>query len=231
MGCLLLHHGPPAGWPPASLPSPSAVDHRGGDLPVFESGAVLLHLAEQDPQPRLQPADKAGRAEVLSWLFWQVVSQQQAEAEMEEAVMTTMRVARHSLTPSDDQWYSSACVTVEQHPCLGPCKHLPWLQGGLGPMTGQADWFLVYAPERSELAISRYVNEVQRLFRWEGGLWMPAWAPGCGCRCLGGSARSVFRSWHMHRIAAGVLQSLKAARCTSQPCTVPLPLPLPRPAA
>jgi hypothetical protein len=32
-------------------------------------------------------------------------------------------------------------------------------------MAGQADWFLLMAPERSPMAIARYVEEVQRLFR------------------------------------------------------------------
>lgn len=50
-----------------------AVDHGNGDLPVFESGAVLLYLAERDPQRRLLPAEPAARQQALSWLFWQMV--------------------------------------------------------------------------------------------------------------------------------------------------------------
>jgi GST-like protein len=39
---------------------------------VFESGAILLHLAEKFGA--FIPADAAGRAECLSWLFWQMGS-------------------------------------------------------------------------------------------------------------------------------------------------------------
>lgn len=49
------------------------MDHEAGDLPVFESGSVLMYLAERDPQHRLLPADPRGRAEAVSWLFWQMV--------------------------------------------------------------------------------------------------------------------------------------------------------------
>lgn len=60
-----------------SRPNPphiyTAVDHGAGDLPVFESGAVPLYLAERDPERRLLPPDPRGRAEALSWLFWQMV--------------------------------------------------------------------------------------------------------------------------------------------------------------
>lgn len=38
-----------------------------GDLSIFESGAVLLHLAEQSDT--LMPSDPRGRAEAKEWLF------------------------------------------------------------------------------------------------------------------------------------------------------------------
>jgi GSH-dependent disulfide-bond oxidoreductase len=39
-----------------------------------------------------------------------------------------------------------------------------WQMGGLGPMAGQANHFRHYAPEKIEYGISRYTNEVNRLF-------------------------------------------------------------------
>ena len=52
---------------------PALMD-RSGPRPirVFESGAILLHLAEKFRA--FLPDDPAGRAECLSWLFWQVGS-------------------------------------------------------------------------------------------------------------------------------------------------------------
>ncbi|MGC1412809.1 MAG: glutathione S-transferase N-terminal domain-containing protein [Acetobacteraceae bacterium] len=51
---------------------PAIVDHDadGETVAVFESGAILLHLAEKSG--RFMPTDRRGRKETLEWLFWQV---------------------------------------------------------------------------------------------------------------------------------------------------------------
>lgn len=54
---------------------PAIVDHDvdGDPVSVFESGAILLYLA--DKVGRYVPTDPLGRKETLEWLFWQVGNQ------------------------------------------------------------------------------------------------------------------------------------------------------------
>lgn len=53
---------------------PAIVDHApvdgGKPLAIFESGAILLYLADKTGQ--FMPADLRGRNECLQWLFWQM---------------------------------------------------------------------------------------------------------------------------------------------------------------
>jgi GST-like protein len=88
---------------------PAIVDTEAADgkpLSLFESGAILLYLAEKTG--RFIPLTVRGRAEVMQWLFWQMA--------------------------------------------------------GLGPMAGQNHHFVQYAPEQIPYAITRYVNETNRLY-------------------------------------------------------------------
>src|SRR5664279_4274884 len=53
---------------------PAIVDNApldgGAPISLFESGAILLYLADKTRQ--FLPADVRGRNEVLQWLFWQM---------------------------------------------------------------------------------------------------------------------------------------------------------------
>ncbi|KAL2044510.1 hypothetical protein N7G274_003215 [Stereocaulon virgatum] len=42
---------------------------------------------------------------------------------------------------------------------------LVWMQSGLGPMQGQANYFFRYAPEKIDYAIKRYQTETKRLYQ------------------------------------------------------------------
>lgn len=49
---------------------PAIVDHDEGGLAIFESGAVMIHLAEKTG--RLLPTDIMGRSEIIQWLMFQM---------------------------------------------------------------------------------------------------------------------------------------------------------------
>ena len=53
---------------------PAIIDHApsdgGGPLSLFESGAILLYLAQKTR--KLLPADLRGQVEATQWLFWQM---------------------------------------------------------------------------------------------------------------------------------------------------------------
>jgi len=49
---------------------PAIVDRDEGNFPVFESGAVMIYLAEK--AGRLLPADRRGRSRVIQWLMFQM---------------------------------------------------------------------------------------------------------------------------------------------------------------
>ncbi len=49
---------------------PTIVDRDNGDFAIFESGAILIYLAER--AGRLMPSDVKGRSRVIQWLMFQM---------------------------------------------------------------------------------------------------------------------------------------------------------------
>jgi glutathione S-transferase len=49
---------------------PAIVDREEGDFPIFESGAILIYLAEK--AGKLLPTDVKGRSRVIQWLMFQM---------------------------------------------------------------------------------------------------------------------------------------------------------------
>ena len=49
---------------------PAIVDRGNNDLAIFESGAILIYLAEKTG--KLMPTDQKGRFQVIQWLMWQM---------------------------------------------------------------------------------------------------------------------------------------------------------------
>lgn len=49
---------------------PTLIDHDDGDFPVFESGAIMIYLAEKFG--RFLPQGVHGRSRVIQWLMWQM---------------------------------------------------------------------------------------------------------------------------------------------------------------
>ncbi|MCP4328715.1 MAG: thiol:disulfide oxidoreductase [Alphaproteobacteria bacterium] len=88
---------------------PAIVDHDvdGEPITVFESGAILLYLAEK--LGKFLPGDARGRKEALEWLFWQVGNQGPLAGQLSHFV---------NYAPPD-QHYARQRYANEYHRCLG----------------------------------------------------------------------------------------------------------------
>ena len=72
-----------------------------GDLVLFESGAIILHLAETGPG--LLPRDAVGRARAIAWMFAAQNTIEPPMVELEAAV----------LTEKDEAWFADRLPLIQ----------------------------------------------------------------------------------------------------------------------
>ena len=92
---------------------PAIVDHDTPDGPVsvFESGAILIHLA--DKTGRFMPTTAKGRKECLEWLFWQVGNLGPMAGQLSHFVNYAKSMQE------GDHTYAHERYAGEYHRCLG----------------------------------------------------------------------------------------------------------------
>lgn len=91
-----------------------------GGLALFESGAIILHIAEH--HPGLLPDDANARARAIAWMFAALNTMEPPIVEREAA----------ELVESDKPWYAERLVLLEDR-----------IRGRLGDLSsrlGDADW-------------------------------------------------------------------------------------------
>jgi GSH-dependent disulfide-bond oxidoreductase len=93
---------------------PAIVDHDadGDVVSVFESGAILLHLAEQSG--RFMPRTRHDRKAVLEWLFWQVGNLGPMAGQLSHFVNYA-----HLSNAGSEHTYSHRRYADEYNRCLG----------------------------------------------------------------------------------------------------------------
>jgi glutathione S-transferase len=91
-----------------------------GDLALFESGAIVLHIAER--HPGLLPDDADGRARAIAWMFGALVTVQAPIVERETSV----------LMEKDKSWFEERLAILD--------GRVRTRLGELSRRLGDADW-------------------------------------------------------------------------------------------
>jgi glutathione S-transferase len=94
--------------------------YQEGDLVLFESGAIVLHLAER--HAGLLPADASARARAMTWMFAALSTVEPPIVELEYA----------DLLESDKPWYAERASVLKDR--------IREVLGDLSRRLGDADW-------------------------------------------------------------------------------------------
>lgn len=115
---------------------PVIVDHDNDDFCVFESGAILLYLAEKTAS--LLPSDAKTRIEMMQWLFWQtsglgpyvgqlLVFAVAMEEPIASAIERYLRESKRLLSVLDQQLTGRSYIVGEQH-TIADIATFPWVR-------------------------------------------------------------------------------------------------------
>jgi glutathione S-transferase len=94
--------------------------YQEGDLALFESGAIVLHIAER--QSGLLPADADARARAISWIFAAVTTVQMPIVDLEQS----------EYLEGDKPWYEDRRAMIKDR--------VRATLGRLSDRLGQVDW-------------------------------------------------------------------------------------------
>ena len=115
---------------------PAIIDRDEGDFAVFESGAILLYLAEKTGQ--LLPMDAKGRSTVIQWLMFQMggVGPMQGQAgvfyryapeRIDYAISRYQRETRRLYEVLDKRLQASEYLAGDYS--IADIAHYPWVSG------------------------------------------------------------------------------------------------------
>ena len=114
---------------------PAIIDHDANDICIFESGAILIYLAEK--AGRLLPDDRVNRFNVLQWLFLQVggVGPMQGQANVFYRYMdNAIPEATSRYQNETNRLYAILDKQLSQHEYLAgdlsiaDIAHYPWIK-------------------------------------------------------------------------------------------------------
>ena len=139
---------------------PAIVDHDvdGAPVPVFESGAIMLYLAEK--HGRFMPAGALGRKELLEWLFWQVGNLGPMAGQYSHFV---------NYAPEEED-YSRRRYSNEYHRCLGVLERrlerCDWILGSDYSIADMICWPWVLIAR----AMGQPLDEFPNVTRWRAAV-------------------------------------------------------------